>query len=293
MLKAPPAAPYIDADRASFEEAYGHRPFAFGHRLVGHPLFKRERLLELAEEMTHVPGGLVYNASDVAIGQRWDATPAPKRGVVETLRDIETANAWIALKRADHVPEYRELLESCLEEMQEACGAKLGDLVKYRNCIIFINSPNRVTNYHIDREWNCLLQIEGTKRVNVFDRSDREVLPEEEIERFWTVDNNAAVYKPQFADRAQVFEIGPGDAVHIPINAPHWVQNGPDVSVSMSANFHIHDALLGYVYRTNYWLRRIGLRPTPPGRSKFLDAIKGNGYNSVRTVANRLRGHSS
>lgn len=281
---------FIETDRSGFTSSYGQKPFTFGHRLVGHPLFTRERLLQLAEEMTHIPNGVVYNSSKIDIGQRWDQTPEPERGVVDTLRNIETSDAWILLKRADHIPEYRALLESCLDEMQDACGTKLDGLVKYRNCSIFINSPNRITNYHIDREWNCLLQIQGSKRISVFDRTDREVLPEEEIERFWTVDNNSAVYKPHLQDRAEVFEIGPGSALHIPINAPHWVQNGPEVSVSMSANFHLHDSLLGYVYRTNYWMRRIGLRPTPPGRSKWLDAAKGNGYGSVRNLANRLRG---
>jgi len=282
--------PLIEADPSSFEVSYGRKPFTFGHRLVGHPLFEMDRLLELAEAMTHVPNGVVYNSSKVGIGQRWDQTPEPQRSVIETLRDIETADGWILLKRADHVPEYRALLESCLNEMEEAYGRKLDGLVKYRNCSIFINSPNRITNYHVDREWNCLLQIQGTKRISVFDREDREVLTEEEIERFWTVDNNAAVWKPQFEDRAEVFALAPGTALHIPINAPHWVQNGPSVSVSMSANFHIHDSLLGYVYRTNYWLRRAGFRPTPPGRSKWVDAAKGNGYKTIRAIANRVRG---
>lgn len=279
----------IEADRSAFASSYGHKPFTFGHHLVGHPLFERERLLELAEAMTHIPNGVVYNSSKVGIGQRWDQTPEPKRDVVETLRDIENADAWILLKRADHIPEYRALLESCLDEMQEACGRKLAGLVKYRNCSIFINSPNRITNYHIDREWNCLLQIRGSKRISVFDRTDREVLPEEEVERFWTVDNNAAIYKPQFQDRAEVFEVTPGSGLHIPINAPHWVQNGPEVSVSMSANFHLHDSLLGYVYRTNHWMRRMGLRPMPPGGSRWRDVVKGNGYATVRTIANRIR----
>lgn len=288
-VATPAPSTILEAEPATFGESYGQRPFLFGHHLADHPLFHRERLLQLAEEMIHIPNGLVYNSTQVGIGQRWDQTPKPKRDVVETLRNIETSDAWILLKRADHIPEYRELLEACLDEMQQAYGKKISNLIKYRNCSIFISSPRRVTNYHIDREWNCLLQIAGTKTLKVFDRTDRDVLPEEEIERFWTIDNNSAVWKPQFEDRAQIFELAPGRGLHIPINSPHWVQNGPDVSISMSANFHLHDALLGYVYRTNYWMRRIGLRPSPPGRSKWLDAAKGNGYATVRNLGNRLR----
>lgn len=292
MLKSLTPLKLIDADPSVFTQSYGNVAFEFAHRLAGHPLFELDRLLELAEAMQLIPNGITYNTTSMGVGERLDQTPKPEQSVVETLRDIEHVDGWILLKRADHFPEYRELLEICLDEMEEASGRNLKGLVKYRNCSIFINSPNRITNYHIDREWNALLQIRGTKRISVFDRTDREVLTEDEIERFWTVDNGAAKWKSQFENRARVFELTPGSALHIPINSPHWVQNGPEFSVSMSANFHIHDELLGYVYRTNYWLRRVGLRPAPPGRSAWRDAIKGRGYASLRSVGNRLRGRT-
>jgi hypothetical protein len=152
-----------------------------------------------------------------------------------------------------------------------------------------MNSPNRVSSYHIDRECNCLLQIRGSKTVHVFDRDDREVLSETEIERFWTVDNNAAVYKPHLEDRARVFELTPGSAVHIPVNAPHWVRNGPEVSVSLSINFHYKDALLADVYRANYWLRRMGLRPAEPRSSAERDALKSTLYGSARMLSATTR----
>ncbi len=288
MLRELPIQNLIDTE--SFQELYGHRPFSFSHRLAGHPLFGMDRLLELAEALTHISKAYSYNCSQAGIGQRWDEMPTPKIGLIDALRNIETADAWVQLNKAETVPAYRELLESCLDEMQRASGRDLSGLMKYRNCTIFISSPNRITNYHIDREWNCLLQIQGSKRVSIFDRNDREVLPEREIERFWTVDNNSAIWKPQFEDRARVFELTPGEGVHIPINSPHWVKNGPEVSVSLSVNFHLHDRLLAYVYRSNHWLRRAGLRPTPPGRSKWLDLAKGNGYASIRSLGNRLRG---
>jgi len=52
----------------------------------------------------------------------------------------------------------------------------------------------------------------------------------------------------------------PGTAVHIPVNSPHWVQNGPDVSVSLNINVDFDDAVWGDVYRFNYVMRKLGLR---------------------------------
>lgn len=275
---------WLVADAADFQNAFDLRSFAFGHRLAGHPLFAPERLLALAKKMAANPRDIYYDAGDVRVDQRWDEVPVCDLPVEYVLERIQTAGAWIILRYAEKDPEYAQLLDACMDEIEELSGRDLRGVMKLRNAIVFINSPNRVSSYHIDRECNCLLQIRGHKVVSIFDRYDREVLPEEEIERFWAVDNNAALYKPQFADRAKKFELGPGVGVHIPVNSPHWVQNGPEVSVSLSINFHFRDSLLGDVYRANYWLRRAGLRPAPPESSAVAAALKGAAVGALRAI---------
>jgi hypothetical protein len=66
----------------------------------------------------------------------------------------------------------------------------------------------------------------------------------------------------------------PGTVVHIPVNAPHWVKNHDNVSISVSVNFQFRDRMLANVYRANYALRKLGVRPTPPGRSGLRDLLK-------------------
>jgi hypothetical protein len=143
-----------------------------------------------------------------------------------------------------------------------------------KNAIVFITSPRRITTYHIDRECNFLLQISGDKSISIFDKTDRVVLPEVEIERYWAVDNNAALYKPEHQNRANVYHLLPGQGVHIPVNAPHWVKNGEAPAVSLSVNFEFRNRRKSDVYRANYYLRRLGLHPTPPGQSELKDRIK-------------------
>jgi hypothetical protein len=276
--------PWLDADPQLFAEKFDRAAFSFRHRLAHHPLFEFDRLLGLAKLMARDPADVYYDAGDVRIDQRWDETPACDLPVDELLRRIETAGAWIILRRAEKDPEYAALLDACLAEIEELSGRDVRRIMKVRNAIVFINSPHRVSTYHIDRECNCLLQVRGTKTISVFDRYDRAVLPEEEIERFWTVDNNAAVYKPQYQSRAAVFELTPGAGVHVPVNAPHWVKNGPEVSVSVSINFQYHDEHLADVYRANHWLRRLGLRPVPPQRSPLADHLKRLAVRSGRSV---------
>jgi hypothetical protein len=166
------------------------------------------------------------------------------------------------------------LLDRGLAELKAHIGSGIDSQIMVEDIIIFVTSPKRVTTYHIDRECNFLLQIRGAKTVHVFDREDREVLSEEEIERFWAVDFNAAVYKQHLQHRAKSYRLTPGMGVHIPVNCPHWVENEDNVSVSLSVNFQFKDKLRANAYRANFLLRKIGLHPKPPGKSAALDTVK-------------------
>jgi hypothetical protein len=142
----------------------------------------------------------------------------------------------------------------------------------------------------MDGECNFLLQVQGSKKVRVFSKHDRSVLTEEEIERFYTTDIFAANYKDTCVDeKANVVELTPGKAVHIPVNAPHWVQNGTGVSVSISVNYELPDWMRADLYRCNSLIRRLGMTPTPPGHSAFRDAMKRNIYGQIRRLRRRGR----
>jgi hypothetical protein len=123
----------------------------------------------------------------------------------------------------------------------------------------------------------------------VFDQNDRDVLPEAEVERFWAVDTNAALYKPEFQDRATPFRLAPGNGVHIPVNAPHWVRNDDNVSISLSVNFMWKDSDRANIYYANYLMRKLGMNPRPPRHSRFSDAAKNAAmavsFAPVRSVA--------
>ena len=265
----------FEADPEEFRRQFNRASFEFQHRLVGHPLFELPRLLELARDTARErPKDLYYDAGKVRVDQRWDQTPRASFSVEEALERIENCGAWIILHKADKDPEYAALLNQCMAELQTLIGLDLDRVMKVQEIILFVTSPLRVTSYHIDRECNFLLQVRGEKTLSVFDQKDRIVLPEEELERFWSVDHNAAVHKPEHQNRAREFAMTPGTVVHIPVNAPHWVKNHDNVSISVSVNFQFRDRMLGIVYRANYALRKLGLHPTPPGQSNLRDLLK-------------------
>lgn len=286
------ATSLLGGSAATYREHFNRQPFLCEHNLTDHPLFSIPRLLQLGSSLAAGSGEVWFDAGKADVGQRWDEMPvsgfntAIDPSVIETMiRRIEVSDAWVVIRHAEKDPEYREILDGCMNEIKALIGRDLRDEMKVQHAIIFISSPERISSYHIDRECNFLLQIRGDKEIHIFEQGDRAVLPEEEIERFWAVDNNAAKYKPEYQDRARIFHLEPGTGVHIPVNAPHWVKNGPNVSVSLSINFHFRDELLADIYRMNHVLRKLGLRPTPPGHSRVSDAVKRTAYKGVKRAA--------
>jgi hypothetical protein len=284
-----PQNPIFDIeDKQGFRAQFDRSSFMLSHRLASHPLFAIDRLFELVKTKK-ANGGLYWDMGDIQVNQRWNEAPAKALTVEEALQRIEKANAWLVMRAVQTDPEYRKLMEDSMAEVEECSGVDFKRFVKLKDSIIFITSPRRISTYHIDRECSMLLQIHGEKVIHVFDRADRSVLPEDEIERFWTVDNNAARYREQYQHKAATYQLAPGKAVHIPVNAPHWVKNGNEVSISLNINFHYHDFVKADLYRANYLLRRLGLRPSPPGRSPMRDVLKRRVIGKPITVAKMLK----
>jgi hypothetical protein len=74
----------------------------------------------------------------------------------------------------------------------------------------------------------------------------------------------------------------PTDGVYVPPHAPHWVQNGDEVSVSFSITFQtpLNERAIR-VHSMNAKLRRLGLSPRPPGQRPRLDRRKAACANAL------------
>ena len=284
-------ARWIIADPKAAEEKFNRRSFEVAHRLSSHPLFQLPKLLELAERTVKSrPDDLYYDMGQIRTGQRWDQIPEAKFSAVEAMQQLESADAWFLFRHTQRDPEYKELFDRGLKEIKEFAGDDVDSQIRQEDILIFVTSPKRVTPYHIDRECNFLLQIRGTKTIHVFDRDDRDLLPEQEIERFWAVDNNAPVFRPEYQDRAVSYRMMPGTGVHIPVNFPHWVQNDDNISVSLSVNFQFLDSMRANVYRSNYYLRKLGMTPSRPGLHNTRDAAKSFAMSCALAARRLIRG---
>jgi mannose-6-phosphate isomerase-like protein (cupin superfamily) len=280
---------FVLADECVFKENFDRVPFLLTHGLSAHPLFELPRLRRLAQLVKRDSNNVVYDAGEVRVEDRWNHRPPKLYTLEEAMERIDCTGAWVILKHAEQDPEYRVLMEEIMSDIEGISGKDLRGATRALEAQVMLTSPGRVTPYHLDNECNVLLQIQGEKDIYIFDQRDREILTERELEHFWIGDWNAGEYKMRCQDRARAFRLSPGKAVHIPVNAPHWVKNDANVSISLSINFEWRDELIPNVYRANFFLRKLGIQPNPPGQSGLSDAFKkiviATGFAPARSIA--------
>ncbi|GIX03979.1 MAG: hypothetical protein KatS3mg113_0985 [Planctomycetaceae bacterium] len=270
---------WLSFDPQQVLQHFNQRPFLIEHRLCDHPLFELERLLALCRQLPvqHVE----YNAGNLPVNQDQALTPRNGLSAEETIRRIRDCQSWMVLKWVEYDPEYRQLLHECLAELRPYTEQVVPGM-RFPQAFIFITSPHSVTPYHIDPEHNFLLQIRGNKYIRLYDGSNRELLPEEDLERFYALRVRNLVLKDEYRERCWLYDLQPGQGLHFPVTYPHWVQNGADVSISFSITFRTPDLeRRRQVYQVNHWLRKQGWRGTPYGQSWWKDQMK---YQTLRVI---------
>jgi hypothetical protein len=288
------SGPLITVDPEICAAYFDRKPFHVQHALADHPLFALPRLMALARSL---PEPFVeYNAGALPVGVRPEETPRTGLSPAETVRRIAECGSWMVLKRVEQDPEYGALLDRCLDGVAAQTGTSLPRMLR-REGFIFLSSPGAVTPFHLDPEHNFLLQIRGRKTVSMWDRDDRLVLPEIELERFYAafVHRNLP-WREVFQTTAWVVPLEPGQGLHFPVAVPHWVRNGPEVSISFSITFRSEASeARELIYRANAKLRKLGLSPRAPGRSILLDSTKRTAFGALARLKRafaRPRGES-
>jgi hypothetical protein len=270
-------ANHLLLDRASLMTNLNSRACWVHHRLCDHPLFAMPRLLELAR---FLPAKYVrINSGAVPVGAKPDEIPKTGLSMEESFARIAETNTRIMLKKIELEPEYRDLLHTCLAEI-EALGHPCTRGVWAREGYVFISAPSQTTPYHMDPEINFLLEIRGQKTFYVLPGDDRSILPEENIELFYSGRHISLPFNEEWQNRAAPFAMDPGTGVHIPVNHPHWVSTSDEVTISFALTLQTAETRRrGTIYACNHYLRGFGLRPAPYGKSTWRDFMKGNAFS--------------
>ena len=200
--------------------------------------------------------------------------------VDEIARTIDTNGCWMVLKNIELDPAYRDLLNETLDEVAPLVSDREGGMID-REGFIFLSAPGSMTPSHTDPEHNFLLQIRGTKQMNVGSFPDP-LTEQLALEQALGGGHRNVGWEPT---DPRAFELSPGDGVYVQPHAPHWVQNGPTVSVSLSITFATPASEQARrVHSINARLRRLGLKPRPPGVRPRADRSKAAGSRALGKV---------
>jgi hypothetical protein len=272
---------FLEIQKHDFNGFSSHKPFKIEHHLAGHPLLRVERLLELSAKLpaNHIRHN--FDNQAVASDYEWisktdNSTLSKIPGIIQ---NIQSGKSWIVLKYLEQDPEYKELLSDCLQRVNDFSYPLEGDMSQ-KESFVFLTSPNQVTPFHLDPEHNFLLQIQGTKIVHIFDPSDRTIVSHENLEKYFSKRKEYSGnlnYDPAYENKVFMFKLAPGEGLYFPPLAPHWIQNGPEPSISYSVTFRTKQTKKrGSIYACNDALRNLGISPTPPGQKAWVDLLKFN-----------------
>ena len=255
-----------------FDDAFPVRSVGFTHDLH---LDDRLTLPAVADLADRLPRRSVI--ADTAAQPLLVPQGGPPRGVLErpgdVIRDLQNANAWLTLLMVEDDPGMAEIMNTYLDQLEAGMSAKQGKPVKMRKRVafVFVSSPNSVTPVHFDIEHSLLMQVSGSKTVSV-GRFESDAVRRHEFDRYWDGSHGRIeTLQPEVASYAMT----PGRGVYIPPGTPHWVHNGPGISLSVTLTYFTAATVReNRVESFNAHLRRRHMKPREPGHSITLDTAK-------------------
>ncbi len=276
------ATQFFQIDSAAFADAFAKRSITVHHELVDHPLFTMEAIAELAdrlpaESVRREQGNLPLANSGFGYVEVGQGPPS------ESILDVEGTGHRITLRDIQQAPEYAELINECLDEVEDLVSDREGGMTR-RAGYLFISCPASTTPMHFDVEHSFLLQVKGCKHVSVASFDNDPVARHRELDRY--IDGEECDFETMQAN-AVTTRMGPGVGVYLPSYVPHWVETEAGVSVSFSIPFFTaYTERAEGVSRINRRLRQLHLSPKPLGTSEPVDKTKAVVFRSLQ----KLRG---
>lgn len=272
---------FSDAARQTFGNSYPEMPHMLRHSLPENPLLALDALAALGESLPD--SSIEYNRGNQPIGL--EQKPGGNGLTIgETIRGIKSSNSWAVLKNIEQNAAYGELLEALLAELKSKIEAKTGRMIKTQG-FIFISSPDAVTPYHFDPEHNILMQLSGSKKMTLFPAGDPTFAPDEVHETYHGGGARELIWRDDMLDKGTVWELTPGDALFVPVMAPHFVKVGPTPAISLSITWRSEWSFAEADARGfNALMRGAGFTPRAPKRWPARNSAKSLAWRAYRKI---------
>jgi hypothetical protein len=239
-------------------ELWGNQTIRFRHSLADLELFSDGSLAKLIE--TAAPRSLAIHTEGGSDPSSW---PSVRRGDAtgaEVLEAIRGGMLWLNLVG---ISEWDSRFAELADQIFAEFAAQVPGLnVVKRKLGVLVSSPGATVHYHVDVPGQAIWQIRGGKRFIIYPNSEP-FLRQVELERaVRSASYGVASYQPWFDEHGVAHDLGPGDALHWPLNGPHRIENADELSVSLTSEFWTPAIRRDYaVNYGNGLLRRYGWRP--------------------------------
>ena len=212
---------------------WGVAPIRLKHRLIETGFFTDESLAEIIDRYP------VESYSLISMGafsreRKWRIGRVEGLSGAELIEVIRDNPLWLNLRSIHKVDSrFARLFDTFLDELNKDVPG-LGAYAS--NMGVLISGPNTRVDYHADLPGQSLWQVRGEKTVYVYP-SAPPYISEQQLEDI-TFDRIEKIdYNSIYDNDATVLPLAPGDMLHWPLNAPHRVDNGPMMNVSMTTEY--------------------------------------------------------
>ena len=242
-------------------KAFGHENLAFTHDLAERPQFSDEGLASLLDRYPREKLGVFTMGEDPIAWSTWRRGAAGDLSGEALLEAAKAGRIWLNLRETNlYLSDYKALSE---EIFADKAAHAPGLRTFKRDLGVLISSANAQVFYHLDVPLVSLWQIRGEKTVWVYPVAAPYVEQEalEAIVLRETAEQFA--FDPAWDAGAQRYDLTPGGMVTWCQNAPHRIENGPMLNVSLSLEFMTPQALMraNVIYANGLLRRRLGAHP--------------------------------
>lgn len=272
-------------------------PRKFGHKLLGHPALDLGNISRLVLE--HPKNKVLYSKGLLRNGDDFENAQHEHRNglsLEETIETIRVSNSYIYVASPESDPSFKDLHRSLVGDVETVMRQRgLGQKAIDTSLHLFIASPKAFTPFHIDRYSTILMQARGNKEVCVFPSWEERVVSAVDREKYLAYSNTKLPWTDDMDTYAKRFDFSPGEAVHIPFVAGHYVRNGSDdVSISLSVVFNTDQSMawrrtIAFNRMMRPHLGRVGMAPAPVGASPWRDSVKARLWANAASVGRGLK----
>jgi hypothetical protein len=221
-------------------ELWGHQPIRLQHEMHKSPAFSMQAIEKLIDNLPREDRNLVKTGAKGSsrVWREGEIGGLSGRQVIEAIS--RGGGLWLNMYNVGAVDQrFHQLVDHMFDELEVNIPGFKRPARHHQG--ILVSSSDTEVCYHADLPGQALVQIAGRKRVYIYPNTPPFIRPEylEDIALF-----NVEVdipYKEWYDAHATVLDIGPGQMLSWPVNAPHRVENLDTFSISMTISYEDQD----------------------------------------------------